>query len=159
MFLLIVIGYAAITGALNIKGSANYTEKPFVGIYISNVSVVSSNGLSITETEYIKPTNLKSEVSVMQANASIAYEITVHNNSDITYWYHGIDLLPEYESNYLIGAADGILITTTDGNSSNSDSFDHSDWMPPHTERTFYAVYQFGKNAQGELLTLIKFDF
>ena len=153
------IGYAVISDTLSVNGSAEAQEFEPEGIYISNVSVYSVTGISNHSSDIVFPTNLKSSFTVTQQNASVTYEITVHNKTDVTYWYIGAEVAPETDSANLIGTTNGISITTRDGASSSSTLFDQSDWVPPHTERTFYATYVFGSRAQGSISTLINFKF
>ena len=144
---------------LTVSGAVNYSEKPYEGIYISNVSVVSQSGATSMELEYIKPTNLQTTVNATSRNATVTYEITVHNNTDITYWFLGVDSFEKYGSNSLVGATNGIFVTTKDGAAQNSTAFDSSDWVPPQTTRVFYATYTYGSAAQGEMSLLLNFTF
>ncbi len=77
----------------------------------------------------------------------------------MTYWYMGTNIATEVGSNQLIDQKNGISITTRDGASSSSTPFDTSDWIPPQTERVFYATYTFGSGAQGDVSTLVNFSF
>ena len=152
------IGYAALSDSFIIAGNVSVTAKPFVGIYISNVEVVSSSNIH-SDSEFVKPTNLNSSFTVNSTSSTITYEITVHNNSDITYWYNGIEYVTELGSNSLIGVSNGISITTTDHQNASLGQFDIEDWVPPSTRRTFYATYRFGSRATGNILTYINFKF
>ena len=148
------IGYAAVSRNLAVTGSAGLEASEPEGIYISKVAVYSMTGISNHSTNIILPTNVKSSFTVTQQNASITYEITVHNKTDITYWYIGAEVASETDSANLIGTTNGISITTRDGAASSSTLFDQSDWVPPQTERTFYATYVFGSRAQGSIESL-----
>ena len=159
MILGIVIGYAAVADTLVVSGHAEYMEKPYQGVYITDVSVYSRSGATSTECEYIKPTNLKTAVSVSSRNATVTYKITVHNNTDVTYWYLGATAFEDYGSNSLLNASGGVSISERDSTSQNSDAFDSSDWIPPQTMRVFYATYTFGANAQGNVSLLVNFNF
>ena len=117
------------------------------------------SGLSEAEHECVKPTNLQSSFTVSAQNASITYEIIVHNNTDLTYWYIGTEAFDEYGSNGLINENGGIFISTKDHAASNSPNFDSEDWVPPQTTRIFYATYSFGPSAQGTVTTLVNFSF
>lgn len=159
MCLFTCLGYAALSDNLLINGSVSVEAKPYEGIYITNVRVYQSSGLTYIAPEYSMPTNLRSTVHVNQSNATITYEITVHNNTDITYWYNGIDSLDEISSNGLIDMPNGISIITMDHAGNSTATFDTDDWVPPQTERTFYATYRFGTNAQGDVSTFVNFKF
>ena len=159
MCLFACIGYAALAENLTITGDVTVEPQEFEGIYISNVSIYSQSGIIYVEQTPILPTNLQSSVQVNSQNASITYEITVHNKTDVTYWYLGIEALKDIGSNSFINTTGGIFITTKDHSATNSSNFDKFDWVPPQTERTFYATYTFGPNAQGSVSTLVNFNF
>lgn len=127
-------------------------------LYISAVEVHAQGG-AIGECEIIYPTALASSLQVSGRSASITYKITVRNESDMTYWYLGPNFDRTHGQNSLIGISNGIFISTRDLAATSSDSFDTSDWIPPQTERVFYATYTFGANAQGALSLLVDFTF
>ena len=154
----LVIGYASVTRDLFISGNANI-QPPEKKIYISNVREISTSNVNSVTNEYFYPTNFSSSVNARGRNGTITYEIEIHNNTDITYWYQGIELVSDFESNNLIGEANGISITTKDKLNDNSLTFNKEDWVPPHTYRTFYVVYSFGSNALGYQTTFVNFRF
>ena len=150
MFTFVSIGYAAVSNVMVIEGTAETTPPPFEGVYICGASVVSTSSAKNNSYEYIRPTNLKTEVDAYNnGDASITYEIIVHNNTDVTYWYLGTDFSSEYENNDKINQANGIFITTKDHLNDSSASFNKYDWVPPQTMRTFYVTYRFGSGAAG----------
>ena len=153
------IGYAAVSQSAVIFGNIEAEPLEPTGIYISKVALYSQNGVSITDSEIVLPTNLRSAFQVNSKNTSITYEITVYNKTDVTYWYLGAEALSGVGANNLIGEANGITITTKDHSQSNSSDFDRSDWIPPQTERVFYATYTFGSNAVGNISTMVNFSF
>lgn len=157
--LFIGVGYAALTGSLTVTGSASYREVPYEGIYISHVTVEAASGVTVSEFDYSKPTNLHTVFDVSRSGATVTFAVTVTNNSDITYWYRECGAYDTYASNGLIGQANGIAIVTKDQNAANSSAFDSSDWVPPQTTRVFYATYTFGSAATGPVETMVKFDF
>ena len=161
MCLFMCIGYATLSDNLSISGNASATPPPEPdGIYISKVEIFSSSGMSSdASTTIVLPTNLKTSVNALTRGASITYAITVNNKTDMTYWYLGTNIESKADSNNLINTTNGISITTKDSSSSSSTAFDKSDWVPPHTERTFYATYVFGSSAQGNITTLVNFSF
>ena len=159
MFVFLCIGYAYLTDHLAIIGTVDVKPSEPEGIYISSVLINSYNGLNPTSNDIILPTNLKSSWQVNSKNASITYEITVHNKTNMTYWYLGTTYVSDVENNSLINKSGGIIVTAKDNASSNSTSFDTSDWVPPQTKRTFYVTYTFGSNAQGNVTTMINFSF
>ena len=159
MTLFIAFGYAALTDNLSLTGSAEVEGKPFKGVYIKAVSLVSSSNVSSRENEYVLPTNHSTFVNVNRTNGSITYKITVHNNTDITYWYIGLRCTNDYGQNSLIGKNNGISIITKDQASDNYQSFNNEDWIPPQTERDFYVTYTYGSSAPSASSILVNFHF
>ena len=159
MMLFTCIGYAALTENVSISGIINADPSEPEGLFISDVKVYSTSGLSSNSVDIVLPTNLSSSFNVTTQNARITYEITVYNKTDMTYWYLGTEASEASDPNGYVGTTNGIIINTTDGTSSNSTPFNTADWVPPHTERTFYATYVFGSRPQGEVSTLINFKF
>ena len=136
-------------------------QPPPKGIFIIDVQVVSSQGVSNVESTYLSPTNVKSVVNVPQTG-SITYKITVENNSDVTYWYRNKNFMTKLEGyqNALVDSNDGVTIVTKDKLADSTATFNSEDWVPPHTVREFYAIYNFGSNTTGKtVLTLINFSF
>ncbi|MBR3864299.1 MAG: hypothetical protein IKJ19_04180 [Clostridia bacterium] len=129
-------------------------------IYISKVEIVSnsSNITNLVQTPSL-PTKLIVSAKIGASNSSITYKITVHNNTDITYWYLGIRPEPAIPSNSLLGISGGISITTKDKLQDSGYTFDTKDWVPPRTERDFYATYIFGNLAIGDITTMVDFRF
>ena len=158
--LLSCIGYASISDTLQIGGSASVNPpKEPEGIYISNVEFYTSSGVETTGEEIILPTNLRASVNVTSQNASITYAVTVHNKTDMTYWYLGQEIEPSVHSNASIKSGD-ITISTRDGASANSTAFDSADWVPAQTERVFYVTYSFNSAFRGKsVTTLVNFSF
>jgi len=156
---LLAIGYASLTDTLQINGSANVEPPPFVGVYIQSVEIVSSSYVTSNQSVSVHPTTMHTNLTVSRSGGEITYAITVHNNSDVTYWYLGTDYVTNQGNNSLLNASGGIFITTNDNNNSNN-LFDQSDWVPPKAKRTFYATYRFGASAVGfNLVNLVNFKF
>ena len=157
-FAFLLVGYAAVSRELQITGDVNV--KPEIKkIYISEAKYLTSSNVRDVSYDYIYPTNFAPTVNAQARNGSITYEIIIHNNTDVTYWYHGITLIENYESNDLIAETNGISITTKDHSSDTYLSFNTEDWIPPHSYRTFYVTYTYGSNAQGYHSTLVNFHF
>ncbi|MBO5789769.1 MAG: hypothetical protein J6R40_01290 [Clostridia bacterium] len=130
-------------------------------IHITNVEVV-SNSSQIKNLVQMPslPTKVIASASVAAANTTITYKITVFNNTDVTYWYRGVTpASSDLPSNALIGTNGGISISTKDKLQDNSATFNTEDWVPPRTVREFYATYTFGRNATGEISTMVNFHF
>ena len=158
MCLFTCVGYAAINGTLSIVGTAETVAMEPTGIYIYAVEVIEPGNISNDSVEIVYPTSLRSTLRANAENTSITYKITVHNKTDMTHWFLGIkhDGLGD---NSLVNITNGVVITTRDGAASGSNAFDTADWIPPQTQRTFYATYVFGSNAQGNRSTLVNFSF
>ena len=153
-----LIGYAKLSRPLYLEGNADIDPPEPKGLFISAVEIYSMSGVSSAEESITLPTSIQSKLNVSARNATVTYKITVSNKTDLTYWYLGT----KYEkdgSNALINTTGGITITTTDGASTDSTAFNTYDWVPPQTDRVFYATYIFGANAQGHVSTLVNFSF
>ena len=153
------LGYATLTDSLTIIGSAHAEGKPYKGVYIKSVEVIGTQSAANTECDYVLPTNHVSTVDATTSGGSVTYKITVHNNTEVTHWYVGPKWENDYGQNALIGTNGGIGITTKDQIDDGTQSFDSDDWIPPDTERVFYATYTYGANAQTECRTLVNFHF
>lgn len=155
----IVIGYSALTDNLFLYGEAELEGKPFEGVYISEVSILSSSGASNVSYDFYKPTILSQNVRATSSGGSITYKVTFHNNSNVTYWYISQEYDTAIESNGKIGVNGGITVTTKDHQNDTKSTFDSSDWIPPNTYRDVYITYTFGANAQSYQTTIINYLF
>lgn len=156
---IINIGYAKLANKLEISGTLDAVVMETYDLYITNVSIVSSANTSNQSFTYSLPTNLSTTVKVDRNEGSIIYRVTVLNESDVTYWYDGFKYVSDVNDNSLIN--NGITIVTKDHAVDNTETFNASDWVPPHTERDFYVTYTFGNNAlnKGFVTTYINFLF
>ena len=155
----IAFGYAALTDTLTLTGTANVKPKPYKGVYITNVEVVSTQNASYANNSYELPTNHITTGDATRSGGSVTYKITVYNNTDVTYWYIGPKLVTSYNQNSLVGANNGITVTTKDHLSDTSQTFNSDDWVPAQTTRDFYVTYTYGSNAQNACSTMINFYF
>ena len=155
----IAFGYAALTDNLSLSGTAAAQGKPFRGVYIKSVELVSSSGVSVIENSFVHPTNHKVSADASRSGGEATYKITVHNNADVTYWYIACQYDPNYGSNKLIDASGGVTIRVKDQLSDSSQTFNSDDWIPPDTERVFYVTYSYGANAQDVCDTMVNFHF
>ena len=153
------IGYARLSDPLRIDGEAGAKYKPFKGVYIKSVEVVDTVGATEVAGGYVLPTNHTVTVDAAQTNGSVTYKMTVHNNSDVTYWYIGTRYTADYGSNALLDTENGIRIVTKDQLSDSYGSFNEEDWIPPQTERVFYVTYLYGEAAQSPCETMVNFHF
>lgn len=158
-FAFMVIGYAALSDRMTITGTANAEGKPFKGVYIKSVELVSTYNATNSENEYVLPTNHKTTSDASRSAGTVTYKITVHNNTDVTYWYIGTKYDTSYGQNQLLDRGNAISIRTMDKVNDNYASFNDEDWIPPQTERVFYATYTYGPNAQDQCSTLVNFYF
>ena len=161
MFSFISIGFAAVSNVMIVDGTAEATPPPFEGVYICGASLVSTSFARSNLYTYIQPTNFKTDVdSYSGGDTSITYEIVLHNNTDMTYWYLGTDFLTELGDNDKIGQTNGIFIVTKDHLNDTTNTFNEYDWIPPQTMRTIYVTYRFGSGAKGYgLENLVNFQF
>ena len=158
MVLFSAIGYSALTDTLGVDGVATLTPQEIIGIYIYDVQLVSStSGASSINNKKVLPTSLYTELN-SGSRGSVTLKITVHNNSDITYWYLGQKFTGDY-NNSLLGISGGITVTTRDHVNDSNSSFNTEDWVPPQTYRDFYVTYSFGNSASGKLINQINFQF
>ena len=153
------IGYAAISDTLSVTGQVSVAGKPYKGVYIKSVTLVSGTNVNVTDYDYILPTNHEVSADASYSGGSVTYRITVHNNTDVTYWYVGQRFDTTFEENGLIGTNNGITIRTTDRIGDSYSTFNSDDWVPPQTERDFYVTYTYGSNAQNPCDTLVNFHF
>ncbi len=159
MTLFLCFGYAALTDNLSVTGSAEAEGKPFQGVYIKEVTLMNATNVTSRENEFILPTNHSTTVNVNRTNGTVTYKITVHNNTDVTYWYIGPRCTNDYGQNSLIGQNNGISIVTKDQMSDNYQTFNNEDWVPPQTERDFYVTYTYGSKAPSVSEILVNFHF
>ncbi len=151
-------GYASLNDELTVSGEG-VAKAPEPALYITSVAVVSQRGASSEGCSYILPTNLQTEVAVSSVGATVTYEITVYNDTDITYWYLGPTAYDKFGQNSLVGATNGVSLVSKDNENASSTVFDEKDWVPPQTSRTFYVTYTFGRVAQGSVSLLVNFNF
>ena len=121
----------------------------YVGIYIKNIEEVNNN--DNVSASYSLPTNVS---TTSNGSTTVTYKITVHNNTDVTYWYIGQSYDKSELNNSLIG--NGITVVTKDKLNDTGTTFNNQDWVPPQTERDFYVTYTFPNNTTK---TLINFKF
>ena len=159
MVCFLIIGYAALTDNLDITGDVSVEGKPYQGVYIKDVEIVSTSNAKNTEHNYILPTNLQTTDDASRSGGSVTYKITVHNNTNITYWFAGTKYDTSYANNRLLGSANGISLRIMDRLGDSYSTFNTDDWVPAQTERVFYVTYTYGSNAQSECTTLINYKF
>lgn len=131
----------------------------FKGVYIKTVEVFSKDRTDVKAYNYATPTIHTATVVPSASGASVTYKITLHNNTDINYWYIGKSHSADYGQNALIDASQGISLTLKDHQSDTTATFDENDRIPPQTERVIYATYTYGANAQSACDTKIELQF
>lgn len=111
MSVFLCLGYSATTDSLSVVGKANTT--PPEGIFITNISEVSTSNIDKNEFSYIPATtNVENNIKRGAANevGTVVYEVTVFNNTDTTYFYRDIYYntgLVEYNGNDYISEYGG----------------------------------------------------
>lgn len=90
LFIFMTIGYAALTDTLNVKGTAK-VEIP-EGLFIIDISTKASSNVDKNEVEYLQyTTTVDSLINRRNNNAgSVTYQITVLNNTRLTYSYRDL---------------------------------------------------------------------
>ena len=137
-----------------------FTFAPKKILHITAVEMVTVQNASNVNASFTHPTYVSTTVDSKQTNATVTYKVTVYNNTDVTYWYLGPSWNSANLSNNLIGASNGITVTTKDHYNDNSNTFNTEDWVPPYTTREFYVIYQYGSNAVGTgIATQLSLDF
>ena len=155
----ISLGYAAMSDQLGITGQVTAEGKPYKGVLITDVELIKSNGLIVSDNSFILPTNHTTKLTSVRSDSYATYKITVFNNTDVTYWYVGQRWDTVYDQNSSIGANSGITIVTKDHQNDSSQTFDSNDWVPPQTYREFYVTYHFGSNVPIICSLMVNFHF
>ena len=160
MLLFMAVGYAALTDDLYITGDINLDGRPFEGIYISDIEIYSvGSRTSVTEFDKIHPTTVNTLINAT-SGSTVTFKVTVHNNTNVTYWYLGQRLDRTVGNNSQVGnGSGGITVTTKDHATDSSQTFNTDDWVPPQTYRVIYVTYTFGANSTGNVKNLINFHF
>ena len=114
MAFFISFGYAALTDNLTLSGIVNVEGKPYKGVYIKSVELAGTSNAANKGHDFVLPTNVTNTVDAERTSGTVTYKVTVHNNTDVTYWYVGPQYTDDYENNSLIGTYNGITITTKD---------------------------------------------
>ena len=159
MVFVTAIGYAQLADDMSIAGEVSVEGKPYRGVYIKSVEVVSTSNATSKNCDYILPTNHETTVDASKSGGSVTYKVTVHNNTDVTYWFIAARYDMSYKDNKYIGVANGISLKTTDRLGDSYSTFNTEDWVPAQTERVFYVTYTYGSNAQNECTNLVNFFF
>ena len=99
MCLFACVGYAFVTGEVSVKGSVETTRPE--GVYITNITDLtdySTANIDKNEFEFVPvTTNIENTISRGEGSSVgvVEYEITVFNNTDITYYYRDIYFQPK----------------------------------------------------------------
>ena len=91
MCLFACIGYASLSDTLSITGQAAI-EKPD-GVYITNLSLLNTENINYNQHGITyATTNIENTISrgSEYSEGVVVYEVTVFNNTDITYYYRDI---------------------------------------------------------------------
>ncbi len=136
-----------------------FVYKPFKGVYIKNVEVVGSSGVTVISNGFEKPTFHITSTDPARSGGYVTYKITFHNTADVTQWFIGVNSDSDYGENTLVGLSSGITLKCSDHESDSASTFDSEDWIPSQTERDVYVTYTYGASAQGECETNLDFHF
>ena len=162
LFILMSIGYAALTDTLNINGTAK-VEIP-EGLFIVDVTTQGMSNVDKNEVDYLQyTTTVDSLINRRSSNAgTVTYKITVLNNTKLTYSYRGLyyqTSLKEYDgNNYVSTRAENrkIGVVCSLANAAPQDKI-----VAPGERITFTVTYTVGRNmdANKDWKTLINFQF
>ena len=160
------IGYAALTDTLNLRGSAK-VDIPY-GLYITNVVTTGTSNNDKNEVTYLPyTTTVDSTISNVysrwnQKSGSVTYQITVFNNTKLTYAYRGLyyqSNLANYNGNPKIATYlnDNVLCVSC----SLANAAPENKVVRPGQSLTFEVTYTAGKNlnANSNWSTLINYQF
>ena len=107
MCLFVCVGYAAVSSNLTIWGKV---ETELVeGIFITNITDVTdpdNSNIDKNEFDFISSTTMiENTISrgAARAKGVVEYEVTVHNNTDITYYYRDIDFQTRHRDFIFVG--------------------------------------------------------
>ena len=162
MFCFLSIGFASLTDTLTISGSAN-VEIPS-GLFIIDISTSKESSVDKNEASYLKYTTTV-DSSINRANSgagSVTYQITVLNNTRLTYSYRGL-----YYQSPLDGYNGNSSVSTSNGNRnigvvcSLANASVENKKVAPGQTLTFSVTYTVGRNlsASTDWNTLINFQF
>ena len=114
------VGYASISDSLDIYGNvtALAAEKPLTGVYITDVTEVSTTNIDKNEFSFMTgTTNLSNSVSRGMGGDEgvIVYDVTIFNNTNVAYYYRDIYYqtgISEYNGNdYISDYQEGGTVT------------------------------------------------
>ena len=105
MFLFTCVGYAALTDTLNIHGSVSINVP--AGLFIIDIKETGSSNIKTNAYDFPGYSTIVDSSLTKNSRwsaASVTYEITVFNNTDLTYAYRGLyfkDDLNGYDNSYV----------------------------------------------------------
>lgn len=161
MCLFTSVGYAALSGNLGIHGSAKL-EVPY-GLFITSVSTASSSNVDKNTVSHIPySTTVDSMISRSRSTGTVTYNVTVLNNTSLTYSYRGIYYqtnLTGYNGNNNIATAAnrskiGVVCSLASASAENKK-------VAPGESLSFTVTYTVGSSlsASTDWKTLINFQF
>lgn len=157
MTLFLTAGYAAITDTLNVSGDAE-VEIPS-GLYIVDISSENNTYIDRNEVGYMEFTTTVESISSRRSNRAgvITHEITIFNNTKLTYAYRGL----YYQSN----VKNNSLVTTSSYNANSKiiveTEFPDGSVVLPGETLTFYATYTLGRSlsSSSDYTTILNYQF
>lgn len=148
------IGYASVSDHMTFMGTAK-TNIPS-GLFITNVTTVSTKNTDKNEVSYIDyTTTVNSVISRKSSTGTVVYDITVLNNTEYEYAYRGLYYMNSYGSNSYVSTsnANNKLGVVT--------SFPNGKIVKPKEKLTFRVTYTVGRSVSSSLNldTLLNFQF
>jgi len=160
--LLSSVGYASLSKPMEINGSIK-VDIPY-GLFITNITTTTSSNVDHDSVSYLPySTTVDSTIDrVNNAAGTVTYQITVLNNTKLTYSYRGIYYqknLPGYNGNNYVSTSNarsniGVVCSLATASAANKK-------VDPGETLIFTVTYTVGtgRNASTDWKTLINFQF
>ena len=148
------IGYAVVVDNLTIIGNAKIDIPS--GLFITNISTVSSNNVDANQVTFLDyTTTVNSIISRKNGAGTVVYEITVLNNTEYEYAYRGLYYMNSYGNNSYVSTSNannklGVVVEFPNGNI-----------VAPNEKLIFRVTYTVGRSVSSSLNldTLLNFQF
>jgi hypothetical protein len=155
------LGYAVLSDSLGIRGTAK-TDIPS-GLFITSVTTDSTSNVDKNDVSFIPySTTVDSTISRSKNTGSVTYNVTVLNNTTLTYSYRGIYYqtnLTGYNGNNYVSTSNnwsriGVVCSLANASAENKK-------VAPGESLSFTVTYTIGSgmNANTDWKTLINFQF
>lgn len=161
MCVLTNLGYAVLSDSLGIRGEAK-TDIPS-GLFITSITTDSTSNVDKNNVSFIPySTTVDSTISRSRNTGSVTYNVTVLNNTTLTYSYRGIYYqtnLTGYNGNNYVATSNnrsriGVVCSLANASAENKK-------VAPGESLSFTVTYTIGSgmNANTDWKTLINFQF